>query len=48
MGVSTPERDSDEFLVISEPKRGVYLSVVVRDDQLIGATLVATPARSPS
>ncbi|SDP58753.1 nitrite reductase (NADH) large subunit [Klenkia soli] len=40
MGVSTPERDSDEFLVISEPKRGVYLSVVVRDDQLIGATLV--------
>jgi nitrite reductase (NADH) large subunit len=40
MGVSTPERDSDEFLVISEPKRGVYLSVVVRDDLLIGATLV--------
>ena len=40
MGVSTPERESDEFLVISEPKRGVYLSVVVRDDLLIGATLV--------
>ncbi|GHE12752.1 nitrite reductase large subunit NirB [Klenkia taihuensis] len=40
MGVSTPERDSDEFLVISEPRRGVHLSVVVRDDRLIGATLV--------
>ena len=40
MGVSTPERDADEFLVISEPQRGVYLSVVIRDDLLIGATLV--------
>jgi nitrite reductase (NADH) large subunit len=26
MGVNTPERDDDEFLVISEPKRGVHLS----------------------
>ncbi|MGY1787466.1 nitrite reductase large subunit NirB [Geodermatophilus sp. SYSU D00698] len=40
MGVSTPERDSDEFLVISEPRRGVHLSVVVRDDRLVGATLL--------
>ncbi|CAA9223682.1 MAG: Nitrite reductase [NAD(P)H] large subunit [uncultured Blastococcus sp.] len=40
MGVNTPERDDDEFLVISEPKRGVHLSVVIRDDKLIGATLL--------
>ena len=40
MGVSTPERDDDEFLVISEPKRGVHLSVVIRDDKLVGATLL--------
>jgi nitrite reductase (NADH) large subunit len=40
MGVSTPERDSDEFLVISEPRRGVHLSVVIRDDKLVGATLL--------
>jgi nitrite reductase (NADH) large subunit len=40
MGVTTPERDSDEFLVISEPKRGVHLSVVIRDDRLVGATLL--------
>ncbi|WP_198588384.1 nitrite reductase large subunit NirB [Geodermatophilus chilensis] len=40
MGVTTPERDDDEFLVISEPKRGVHLSVVIRDDVLIGATLL--------
>jgi len=40
MGVNTPERDDDEFLVISEPKRGVHLSVVIRDDTLVGATLL--------
>jgi nitrite reductase (NADH) large subunit len=40
MGINTPERDDDEFLVISEPKRGVHLSVVIRDDRLIGATLL--------
>jgi nitrite reductase (NADH) large subunit len=40
MGVNTPQRDEDEFLVISEPRRGVHLSVVVRDDRLIGATLL--------
>src|SRR4051794_13518856 len=40
MGINTPERDDDEFLVISEPKRGVHMSVVIRDDTLVGATLL--------
>ncbi|MBM7804586.1 nitrite reductase (NADH) large subunit [Geodermatophilus bullaregiensis] len=40
MGVNTPERDDDEFLVISEPRRGVHMSVVIRDDRLVGATLL--------
>jgi nitrite reductase (NADH) large subunit len=40
MGLNRPERDTDEFLVISEPRRGVHLSVVVRDDKLVGATLL--------
>ncbi|WP_245784673.1 nitrite reductase large subunit NirB [Geodermatophilus amargosae] len=40
MGVNTPQRDDDEFLVISEPKRGVHMSVVIRGDVLIGATLL--------
>jgi nitrite reductase (NADH) large subunit len=40
MGINTPERDEDEFLVISEPRRGVHLSVVIRDDKLVGATLL--------
>ncbi|MCA0143379.1 nitrite reductase large subunit NirB [Blastococcus sp. LR1] len=40
MGINTPQRDEDEFLVITEPKRGVHLSVVIRDDKLVGATLL--------
>ncbi|GAA4463876.1 nitrite reductase large subunit NirB [Phytohabitans houttuyneae] len=40
MGITTPERDDDEFVVYSEPRRGVYKSVIVRDDRLIGATLL--------
>jgi nitrite reductase (NADH) large subunit len=40
MGLKAPERDSDEFVVFSEPRRGVHKSVVIRDDRLVGATLV--------
>jgi nitrite reductase (NADH) large subunit len=40
MGINTPQRDEDEFLVISEPSRGVHLSVVIRENRLIGATLL--------
>ena len=40
MGIMRPEREDDEFVRFSEPKRGVYKSVVVRDGKLIGATLV--------
>jgi nitrite reductase (NADH) large subunit len=40
MGLKEPERDDDEFVVYSEPRRGVYKSIVIRDDRIIGATLV--------
>jgi len=40
MGLKEPERDDDEFIVYCEPRRGVYKSVVVRDDRIVGATLV--------
>jgi nitrite reductase (NADH) large subunit len=40
MGVTAPEHEDDEFVVFSEPRRGVYKSVVIRDDRLIGATLL--------
>ncbi|SHN32225.1 nitrite reductase large subunit NirB [Cryptosporangium aurantiacum] len=40
MGFTRPERDDDEFVRFSEPKRGVYKSVVVRDGRLVGAVLL--------
>jgi nitrite reductase (NADH) large subunit len=40
MGVTEPEKDTDEHIVFSEPKRGVFKSVVIRDDKIIGATLL--------
>ncbi|MGH3719574.1 MAG: nitrite reductase large subunit NirB [Pseudonocardiaceae bacterium] len=40
MGIRRPERADDEFVRFSEPRRGVYKSVVVRDGKLVGATLL--------
>jgi nitrite reductase (NADH) large subunit len=40
MGARAPERPEDEFLVISEPRRRVHCSVVIREDRLVGATLI--------
>jgi nitrite reductase (NADH) large subunit len=40
MGLTEPERETDEHIVFSEPRRGVYKSVVIRDDKIIGATLL--------
>ncbi|HKT05539.1 MAG TPA: nitrite reductase large subunit NirB [Rugosimonospora sp.] len=40
MGITAPEREDDEFVVFSEPMRGVYKSVIIRDDRLVGATLL--------
>ncbi|MBG6185240.1 nitrite reductase (NADH) large subunit, partial [Arthrobacter sp. CAN_A214] len=40
MGLSGPERDDDEHIVFSEPGRGVFKSIVIRDEKLVGATLL--------
>ncbi|MGV9795611.1 nitrite reductase large subunit NirB [Gordonia sp. NPDC003422] len=40
MGVKGPERDDDEFVQFYEPRSGIYKSVVVRDNKLIGAMLL--------
>ena len=40
MGIKHPEREDDEFVRFSEPRKGVYKSVVVRDGKLVGATLL--------
>ncbi len=46
MGLSAPERDDDELVVVAEPRRGVYRSAVVRDGRLVGATLLGDVRRS--
>ncbi|MFL6026710.1 MAG: nitrite reductase large subunit NirB [Friedmanniella sp.] len=40
MGLTEPERETDEHIVFSEPKRGVFKSIVIRDDKVVGATLL--------
>jgi nitrite reductase (NADH) large subunit len=40
MGITVPERDDDEFVVFAEPRRGIYKSVIIRDDRIVGATLL--------
>ncbi len=45
MGVQGPERDTDEHIVFSEPSRGVYKSLVIRDEKLIGATMLGDSSK---
>jgi nitrite reductase (NADH) large subunit len=40
MGLKAPEHEDDEFVQFSEPKHGIYKTIVVRDGKLVGATLV--------
>ncbi len=40
MGLKAPERDTDEFVLFSEPRRGVHKSLIIRDERLVGATLL--------
>ncbi len=40
MGLKEPERPDDEFVQFSEPRRGVYQTVIIRDGVLVGATLL--------
>ncbi|CAN5879776.1 NADPH-nitrite reductase [soil metagenome] len=40
MGIKAPEYPDDEFVQYSEPRHGVYKTIVIRDGKLVGATLV--------
>jgi nitrite reductase (NADH) large subunit len=40
MGLQEAELDTDETVVFAEPGRGVHQSLIIRDDRLVGATLV--------
>ncbi|MEW6582923.1 MAG: nitrite reductase large subunit NirB [Actinomycetota bacterium] len=46
MGLKAAERDDDEVLRFSDPRRGQYMSVVVRDGVLVGATLLGDTSRA--
>jgi nitrite reductase (NADH) large subunit len=45
MGVQGPERDTDEHIVFSEPRKGIYKSLVIRDEKLIGATMLGDTSK---
>jgi nitrite reductase (NADH) large subunit len=45
MGLRGPERDTDEHIVFSEPSRGVFKSIVIRDNKMVGATLLGDSRR---
>ena len=40
MGIKSPEQPDDQFVEYSQPKKGLYKTVVLRDGKLVGATLV--------
>jgi nitrite reductase (NADH) large subunit len=45
MGIKAPELDDDEFVQYSEPRHGVYKTIVIRDGKLVGATLVGDTSK---
>ncbi|MCY1140909.1 nitrite reductase large subunit NirB [Actinoplanes sp. Pm04-4] len=40
MGLKAPEHEDDESLTFTEPKKGIYKNVIIRDGRLVGATMV--------
>ena len=40
MGIKAPELEDDEFFQYSEPRHGVYKTIVIRNEKLVGATLL--------
>lgn len=45
MGLKSPERPDDEFVQFSEPKHGIYKTIIVRDNKLVGATLLGDTSK---
>jgi len=46
MGLREPEHADDEVVRFSEPRRGVYKSVIIRDGKLVGATLLGDTSKA--
>ena len=46
MGITGAQKDDDEEIIFTEPKRGIYKKLVVRDGQLVGAILLGDTAKA--
>jgi nitrite reductase (NADH) large subunit len=46
MGLIAPETDDDEVIIYSEPKKGVYKQLIIRDGALAGAILVGDNSKA--
>jgi nitrite reductase (NADH) large subunit len=46
MGVTTPQRPDDEFVQYSQPHRGAYRSMIIREGRLVGATLLGDVSKA--
>ncbi|MFC7533349.1 nitrite reductase large subunit NirB [Actinoplanes sp. GCM10030250] len=46
MGLKEPASDEDEVIVYSEPRKGIYKQVIIRDGVLVGATLVGDNSKA--
>ncbi|BEP13381.1 nitrite reductase large subunit NirB [Acidothermaceae bacterium B102] len=45
MGIKAPEHPDDEFVQFSEPRRGIYKTIIIRDGKLVGATLLGDTSK---
>ncbi len=45
MGLKAPEYPDDEFVQFSEPRHGIYKTIIVRDGKLVGATLLGDTSK---
>ena len=48
MGLVEPQFETDEVLQILEDRRGIYRKMIVRDGQLVGATLIGDGDAAPT
>ncbi|HEU4328131.1 MAG TPA: nitrite reductase large subunit NirB [Roseiflexaceae bacterium] len=46
MGLTEPREPGDEVVQFSEPKRGVYKKLIIRDDRLVGAILLGDTGKA--
>ena len=47
MGIVEPEQPQDEVVQFSEPKKGTYKKLIVRDGRLVGAILLGDISKAP-